>query len=251
MRIVVVGGTGLIGSRLVELLREAGHDTVAASPSTGVDTVTGAGVAEALTGADVVVDVANGPSFEPAAIKQFFTTSTRTLLAAEREAGVGHHVVLSIVGTDRLPDSGYLHAKHVQEQLVEASGAPYTIVRATQFFEFLGAIADGSTQEGTVLLPTADLQPVAAAEVSAALADAAVAAPRNGRSDLAGPDRRPFAEFVGPVLAARGDGREVRATPETGYFGTVLEQDSLVPTGEARITPTGFEAWLAARQARV
>ncbi|WP_181780829.1 SDR family oxidoreductase, partial [Pseudonocardia pini] len=154
MRIVVVGGTGLIGSRLVEVLREAGQDAVPASPSTGVDTLTGAGVAEALTGADVVVDVSNGPSFEPAAIEEFFTTSSRTLLAAEREAGVGHHVVLSIVGTDRLPESGYLHAKHVQEQLVEASGVPYTIVRATQFFEFLGAIADGSTQDGAVLLPT-------------------------------------------------------------------------------------------------
>ena len=249
MRIVVVGGTGLIGSALVELLREAGHEAVPASPSTGVDTLKGTGVAEALTGTDVVVDVTNSPSFEDGPVLDFFTRSTRTLLAAEREAGVGHHVALSIVGTDRVPGSGYLRAKVAQEELIRAGGVPFSLVRATQFFEFLGAIAAGSTQEGVVVLPAADLQPVAAAEVSAVLAEVAAGAPSGGHADLAGPDRRPFAEFVGPVLAAQGDDRPVRSDAGACYFGAVLEQDSLVPTGEARIAPTGFEAWLSRQPA--
>lgn len=251
MRIVVVGGTGLIGSALVSSLREAGHDAVPASPSTGVDTLTGAGVAEALAGASVVVDVTNSPSFEDGPVLDFFTRSTRTLLDAELVAGVGHHVALSIVGTDRVPGSGYLRAKTAQEELIRAGGVPFTIVRATQFFEFLDAIAAGSTRDGTVVLPTADLQPVAAADISATLADVAVAVPRNGHIDLAGPDRRPFADFVRPVLAAQNDERPVTASPDTPYFGAVLEHDELVPIGEARIAPTGFEAWLAERSARV
>lgn len=251
MRIVVVGGTGLIGSALVSLLREAGHDAAPASPSTGVNTLTGAGVAEALAGATVVVDVTNSPSFEDGPVLDFFTRSTRTLLNAELVAGVGHHVALSIVGTDRVPASGYLRAKTRQEQLIRAGGVPFTIVRATQFFEFLDLIAAGSGQDGTVVLPTADLQPVAAADVSATLAEVAVAPPRNGHIDLAGPERRPFAEFVRPVLAAQNDERPVTTSPDAPYFGAVLEHDELVPTGEARIAPTGFEAWLAERSARV
>ena len=251
MRIVVVGGTGLIGSALVASLREAGHDAVPASPSTGVDTLSGAGVAEALAGASVVVDVTNSPSFEDGPVLDFFTRSTRTLLAAERAAGVGHHVALSIVGTDRVPGSGYLRAKTAQEELIRAGGVPFTIVRATQFFEFLGAIAAGSTQDGAVVLSTADLQPVAAADVSATLAEVAVGAPRDGHLDLAGPDRRPFADFVRPVLAAQHDERPVTSTADTPYFGAVLDRDALVPTGAARIAPTGFEEWLAKRSARV
>ncbi|GAA4540717.1 SDR family oxidoreductase [Pseudonocardia xishanensis] len=251
MRIVVAGGTGLIGSALVEALREADHEAVPASPSTGVDTLTGEGVAEALAGADVVVDVTNRMEFEPAAILEFFTASTRTLLAAERAAGVRHHVVLSIVGTDLLPDSGYLAAKAAQEELVRGSGVPFSIVRATQFFEFLGMIAQGSAVGDRIVLPTADLQPVAARDVSAALADVATAPPRGGVLDLAGPERAPFARFVRPALAALGDGRPVDEDPATGYFGATLERDALVPRGEARIGATDFATWLSAQAARV
>lgn len=251
MRIVVVGGTGLIGSALVGWLREAGHEAVPASPSTGVDTVTGAGVADVLAGAAVVVDVTNSPSFDDGPVLDFFTRSTRTLLAAERDTGVGHHVALSIVGADRVPASGYLRAKCAQEELIRAGGVPFTIVRATQFFEFLAMIGAGAVVGDGVVLPAADLQPVAAADVSAVLAEVAVAVPANGHLDLAGPDRRPFAGFVGPVLAVQGDTRVVTSSADATYFGAVLERDSLVPTGRARIAPTGFAEWEAGRPARV
>lgn len=251
MRVVVVGGTGLIGSALVQRLREAGHEAVPASPSTGVDTLTGAGVADVLAGAAVVVDVTNSPSFEDGPVLDFFTRSTRTLLAAEREAGVRHHVALSIVGTDRVPESGYLRAKCAQEELIRAGAVPFTIVRATQFFEFLAMIGAGAAVGDAVVLPDADLQPIAAADVSAVLAEVASAVPLNGHLDLAGPERRPSTGFVGPVLAGRGDARVVTSSSGATYFGAVLERDSLVPTGPARIALTGFAEWEAGRPAHV
>jgi uncharacterized protein YbjT (DUF2867 family) len=245
MRIVVVGGSGRIGSALVAHLRAAGHEAVPASPSTGVDTLTGAGVAAAVAGAQVVVDVSNSPSFADADVMEFFTTSTRTLLDAARAAGVEHYVALSIVGTDTLPDSGYLRAKTAQEELITASGLPFTIVRATQFYEFIDPIADSATIDGVVTLPEADFQPVAAADISALLADVVVGEPA-GVFDIAGPDRRPFAEFVRAALTARGDTRTVTSAPDAEYFGTRLQRGSLVPAGEARLLPTGFEEWLEA-----
>ncbi|MFR9802985.1 SDR family oxidoreductase [Pseudonocardia sp. RS010] len=245
MRIVVVGGTGLIGSALVEALRGWEHEVVPASPSTGVDTVTGAGVADALGGAQVVVDVTNSPSFEDGPVLDFFTRSTTTVLAAEREAGVGHHVALSVVGTDRPPEAGYLRAKVAQEELVTASEIPFTILRATQFFEFLGTIADAATQEDTVTLPEGSFQPVAAADVVAALAELATGAPLGRTVDLAGPDRRTMEEFVREVLASREDPRTVATSPDARYFGTTIG-DALVPAGEARIGATRFEDWLKA-----
>ncbi|MCE0764426.1 SDR family oxidoreductase [Pseudonocardia kujensis] len=243
MRIVVVGGTGLIGKALVQALRERGHEAVPASPSTGVDTLTGAGVADALAGAQVVVDVTNSPSFEDGPVLDFFTRSTTTLLGAEREAGVGHHVALSIVGTDRLPEAGYLRAKVAQEKLIIDAGIPFTILRATQFFEFLGAIADSATDGGTVTLPEGAFQPVAAADVVATLAEVATGAPLGGTLDLAGPDRRTMEAFVREALAAREDPRTVTTGPEARYFGTAIG-DALVPAGEARLGEVRFEDWL-------
>ncbi|ODU04187.1 MAG: NmrA family transcriptional regulator [Pseudonocardia sp. SCN 72-86] len=245
MRIVVVGGSGRVGWALVEHLRAAGHEAVPASPSTGVDTITGAGVTEAVAGAQVVVDVSNSPSFADDDALTFFTTSTHTLLDASRAAGVAHYVALSIVGTDALPDSGYLRAKTAQEELILASGLPFTVVRATQFYEFIDPIAEGSTVDGVVTLPEADFQPVAAADVSALLAEVVVGEPA-GVFDIAGPDRRPFAEFVRETLTARGDTRTVTSAPDAEYFGTRLAQGSLVPAGEARLLPTRFEEWLKA-----
>ncbi|GIE82039.1 NmrA family transcriptional regulator [Actinoplanes philippinensis] len=245
MRVVVAGGTGLIGSKVVGLLRAQGHDVLPASPETGVDTISGQGVSEALEGADAVVDVTNKMVFEPKAILDFFATSTRTLLEAGREAGVRHHVVLSIVGTDRLSHPGYLDAKAAQEHLVTQSGTPFTIVRATQFFEFLTTIGAGFAQGDAIVLPAADLQPIAAADVAATLAEVATSAPLDGALEIAGPERAPFARFIGPALAAQGDSRPIRQDAGVGYFGVPIVHDSLVPVGEARIARTSFEDWSA------
>ena len=244
MKIVVIGGSGLIGSRTVALLREAGHDVLAASPSTGVNTLTGEGLAEALAGAEVVVDVANSPSFETQAVLAFFETAGRNLHSAERKAGTRHHVALSIVGTDRMPDNGYFQAKLAQEALIKASGVPYTIVRATQFMEFLGPIADSSAVDGTIRLPGGLFQPIAAADVSAIVAETAIAAPRNGAFDIAGPDRAPFDRIIARYLDAVGDTRPVVRDPGARYFGGTVEETSLVPLGEARIGSISLDAWL-------
>jgi uncharacterized protein YbjT (DUF2867 family) len=232
---------------VVEKLVAAGHDVVAASPSTGVNALTGEGVAEALTGAEVVVDVANSPSFEAGAVLDFFERSGRNLLAAETLAGVKHHVALSIVGTDLLPENGYFRAKVAQERLVEASGVPYTIVRATQFFEFVGAIAEAAAVDGRIVVPDADFQPIAAADVAAALVDVAQAAPLNGRVDIAGPDKAPFRDFITRRLSSSGDGRPVSVDRRARYFGATLETGSLVPNANVnpRLGTIGFDTWLA------
>lgn len=244
MKIVVIGGSGLIGRKLVEDLRGRGHDALAASPSSGVNTLTGEGLAEALAGAQVVVDVANSPSFEDRAVLEFFETSGRNVLAAGAAAGVGHHLALSVVGTDRLLASGYFRAKMAQENLIKASGIPYTIVRATQFSEFVGAIVESASDGSTVRLPGALLQPIASDDVAAALADFAVAEPLNGTVDLAGPEAFPLDELARRFLAAKGDPRTVTTDPHAGYFGTPLNERSLVPDGDARLGPTRFEDWL-------
>jgi uncharacterized protein YbjT (DUF2867 family) len=242
MKIVVIGGSGLIGKKLIPILRTWGHEAVPASPSSGVNALTGAGLAQALAGADVVVDVTNSPSFEDAAVLEFFETSTRNLLAAETAAGVKHHVALSVVGADRLPDSGYMRAKFAQEKLIKAGKVPYTIARATQFFEFLGAIAGPGT---AVHLPTAPMQPMAADDVATALADVTVGAPVNGIVELAGPEALPLAEFVRRFLTATGDKRTVVADPQASYFGTKLDDRGLKPGSNARLGPTRFEEWFA------
>jgi uncharacterized protein YbjT (DUF2867 family) len=247
MKIVVIGGTGLIGSRVVAELVEHGHEAVAASPNSGVNAVTGEGVAEALAGADVVVDVANSPSFADDDVLEFFTASTRNLLAAERAAGVTHHVALSIVGADRLPDSGYLRAKVAQERLIEESGQPYTIIRATQFFEFAVRIADEATTDGVARVSTGLMQPIAAAEVSRAVARAATSAPENAVIEIGGPEKLPMAEFLRRGLAAYGDEREVVAADDAPYFGTLLAGDELTPGAGARLSSVTFADWAAAQ----
>ncbi len=244
MKIVVIGGTGLIGSKLVEKLRKDGHDPLAASPDTGVNALTGEGLAEALEGAQVVVDVANAPAWDDAAVLDFFQTATRNLLGAETTAGVGHHVALSVVGADRLPDSGYLRAKVAQEKLVKAGPVPYTIVRATQFFEFIGRIADSSTDGDTVRLSPALVQPESADDVASTLADVAVDAPLNDTVELAGPEAIRLDELARRVLEAGGDRRQVTADPHARYFGAELDDRSLTPGDDARIAPTRFEDWL-------
>jgi uncharacterized protein YbjT (DUF2867 family) len=221
MKIVVIGGSGLIGSKTVERLRKKGHEVVAASPNSGVNTITGEGLAGALAGAQVVVDLANSPSFEDKAVLEFFETSGRNLLAAEAAAGVGHHVALSIVGTDRTPDNGYFRAKVAQEKLIEASGIPYTIIRSTQFLEFLGAIAASSAEGDKVRLPTGLFQPIAADDVAAIVADVALAKPANGIVEIAGPERAPFNEIIARYLKAVGDPREVVGDPEARYGGVI------------------------------
>lgn len=246
MKIVIIGGTGLIGTKLGRLLQAAGHQVVAASPSTGVDTIAGTGLAGACDGADVVVDVTNSPSFEDDAVLKFFETSTRNLLAAEAAAGVGHHVALSIVGADRIPDSGYMRAKVAQEHLIEAGPVPYTIVRATQFLEFAGPIAGGATQGDKVYLPPALMQPIASDDVAAALAEVAVAPPAGGRVEIAGPERYGQDEFVRRYLAAEQDGRQVVTDPQARYFGALLEETSLVPLGAARLGKISLADLLAA-----
>lgn len=247
MKIVVVGGTGLIGSKTIALLRAAGHEAVAAAPATGVNTITGDGLAEALEGADVVVDLVNSPSFEPSAVMEFFKTHETNLTAAERRAGVPHHVALSIVGTDRMPDNGYFAAKLAQEELIRSSGVPYTIVRSTQFLEFLGAIAGGSDVDGSVHIATGLFQPIAADDVARLLADTIVDVPRNGIIEIAGPRRAPFDEIIRDYLRLKGDPRPVSADPEARYFGGKVEEFSLVPMGGARLGAIGLTEWLAAR----
>jgi len=244
MKIVVIGGSGLIGSKLVELLREAGHEPLAASPNSGVDALTGEGLAEAFVGAQVVVDVANAPAWEDAAVLNFFQTATRNILAAEAAAGVKHHVALSVVGADRLPDSGYLRAKVAQEDAVKAAAIPYTIVRATQFFEFIGRIADSAADGETVRLPPVLVQPEAAGDVSATLADVATSPPVNGIVELGGPERFRLDELARRVLDANNDPREVVADVHARYFGTELDDGSLTTGSGARIAPTRFEDWL-------
>jgi uncharacterized protein YbjT (DUF2867 family) len=245
MKIVVIGGSGLIGTKLVKNLRQLSHDVVAASPSSGVNTLTGKGLAEALTGAQVVVDVANSPSWEDNAVLEFFETSGRNLLPAEAAAGVGHHVALSVVGTDRLLASGYFRAKMAQEDLIKASKVPYTIVRATQFFEFVGGIAQSATDGQTVRLSPALLQPIASDDVAAALAQVVVDAPLNGMVELAGPERLPLDKLVRRFLSATRDPREVVADVHARYFGLELNDQSLTPGDNPRIGPTRFEDWLS------
>lgn len=245
MKIVVIGGSGLIGTKLVSRLREQGHEVVAASPSSGVNTITGEGLAEGLTGAQVVVDVTNAPSWEDNAVLEFFKTSTRNVLAAETAAGVRHHVALSVVGTDRLLESGYFRAKMAQEDLIKSSKVPYTIVRATQFFEFTGAIAQSGTVGQTVHLSSALFQPIASDDVAAAMADVAVGAPVNGTIEIAGPERVGLDKLVGRFLTATQDPREVVTDAHARYFGLKLNDQSLTAGNNARIGPTRFEDWLS------
>jgi len=244
MKIVVIGGTGLIGSNVVQRLRANGHEIVAASPRTGVDTLTGAGLADAVAGAQVVVDVSNSPSFEDQAVMAFFQTSGRNLLTAAARAGVEHYVALSIVGAERLPESGYMRAKVAQENLIRASKMPYTILHATQFFEFVEGIVNSGAQGDTVRLSPALVQPIAADDVAAVLADLAVAAPINDTTEVGGPDRFPLDELGRKFLAARGDRRQVIADVHARYFGSELNDRSLVAGVDARTGPTRFHNWL-------
>ena len=250
MNIVVIGGTGLIGSKLVTLLRARGHEALAASPNSGVNTLTGEGLDAALEGCDVVVDVANSPSFADDAVLEFFTTSGRNLLAAARRAGVRHHVALSVVGTQRLAESGYFRAKIAQEELIRASGLPYTIVHSTQFFEFLGAVATAAAaagQDDTIALSPAFIQPIASDDVAAALADVVLGAPVNGIVEIAGPDRFRLSDLVRDYLAVKGDARTVRADVHARYFGAELKEDTLVPQGPARLGASRIGNWLQAQ----
>ena len=244
MKIVVIGGSGLIGSQLIDTLAEAGHEAVNASPQTGVDTLTGAGLPEVMRGADAVVDVTNSPSFEDAAVMEFFTTSTANQLEAERAAGVGHHVALSIVGADALPDSGYLRAKHAQEQAIQDGPTPYTILRSTQFFEFVRRIADAGFDGQVIRLPTALMQPVATADVVAGLAALAQGSPRNAILEIAGPDSIPLDELARQVLRAADDPRPIEGDPHARYFGTELTDDALRPGPDARIGHLTLADWL-------
>jgi uncharacterized protein YbjT (DUF2867 family) len=244
MKIVVIGGTGLIGSKLVKALREHGHEAVAASPDSGVNTLTGEGLAEALTGASVVVDVSNSPSFEAAAVLSFFETSTRNLLTHEAAAGAGHHVALSVVGTERLSESGYFRAKIAQEKLIRESSIPYSIVHATQFFEFVKGIADAATEEHTVRLAPVLVQPMAADDVASAVGRTAVGTPVNGVIEVAGPERFRLDEFIRRGLSARNDPRNVVADPHARYFGAELQELTLVPGDDARLGQTRFDDWL-------
>ena len=248
MKIVIIGGTGLIGSKLVDRLREQGHEAVPASPATGVDSLTGEGLARVLAGVDVVVDVSNSPSFDAAAVLRFFETSTHNLLAAEEAAGVGHHVALSIVGVDRVAESGYFRAKVTQEKLIERSPIPWSIIRATQFFEFFERIADAATDGNTVRIAPVLFQPMAAADVADAVAAIAVGAPLNGIVEIAGPQQFRFDEFIRLGLRASHDVREVVADSHARYFGAKLGERSLVPDADARLGAIRFESWL--QQAR-
>lgn len=245
MKILVIGGTGLIGSKLVKILAERGHQAVAASPNTGVDTITGAGLAAAMAGAEVVVDVANSPSFEDQAVLEFFQTSGRNLLAAEAAAGVRHHVALSVVGTHRLAESGYFRGKIAQEALITAAGIPYTIVHSTQFFEFLGGIVQSGTEGGVVRLSPAYVQPIASDDVALAMADAALGAPRNGIVEIAGPEPIRLAELVRCYLHKTGDPRSVQADAAARYFGALLDDHTLVPGPNPRLGKIDFDTWFS------
>jgi len=245
MKIVIIGGTGLIGSKLANALSSLGHTVIAAAPNTGVNTITGEGLAEALTGAQVVVDVANSPSFEDKPVMEFFQTSGRNLLAAEETAGVEHHVALSVVGTERLQASGYFRAKLAQEKLIKASPVPYTIVHSTQFFEFMGSIAKSAEKGEAIHLSPALMQPIASDDVAAALADVALSAPLGGTLEIAGPERVRMTTLVQRYLEHIGDPRAVVADPEALYFGVELNDESLVPAEGARLGAIRFESWLA------
>jgi uncharacterized protein YbjT (DUF2867 family) len=244
MKVVVIGGSGLIGSKVVTKLRERGYEAIAASPNSGVNTLTGEGLAEVLEGASVVVDVSNSPSFEDQAVMEFFETSTRNLLSYEAAAGVRHHVALSVVGCDRLPNSGYLRAKVEQEKLIKESSIPYSIVRATQFFEFLQRIADSATEGNTVHLPSVGFQPMAADDVASAVTNVAIGSPLNGIVEVGGPERFRFDDFISRGLRARNDRREVIADAHARYFGTELSERSLVPDDSAQLGKTRFDDWL-------
>jgi uncharacterized protein YbjT (DUF2867 family) len=245
MKIVVIGGSGLIGSKLVTKLGEHGHQAVAASPNTGVDTLTGEGLAEAVAGASVVVDVSNSPSFEDAAVLEFFDTSTRNLLAAEAAAGVGHHVALSVVGTERLSESGYFRAKLAQETLIADSSIPYSIVRATQFYEFLNRIATDATEGNTVRLPPALIQPMAADDVASAVGRIAMGSPVNGIVEVGGPEQFRLDELIRGRLSAIGDPRDVITDPSAAYFGITPSERTLLPGDDAQIAETRYEDWLS------
>lgn len=244
MKLVVIGGTGLIGSKLVTILREHGHEASPAAPDTGVNTLTGEGLSAAVDGASVVVDVSNSPSFEESAVMEFFTTSTRNVLKSAAGAGVAHYVALSVVGTERLAESPYLRAKNAQETLIKGGGIPYSIVHATQFFEFVKRIADEATDGTTVRLPHVLVQPMAADDVARALARVAVSPPANGTVEIAGPEQFRFDDLIRRALRARNDPRNVIADPHARYFGAELGERSLVPAGEARLGEVRFEEWL-------
>jgi uncharacterized protein YbjT (DUF2867 family) len=244
MRIVIIGGTGLIGSKTAGLLRSSGHEVLQASPSRGVNAVTGEGLQAALAGAEAVVDVSNSPSFEDAPVLHFFETGTRNLIAAAKQAGIRNYVALSVVGTDRLESNGYFRAKLMQERLIAASGLAYTILRATQFFEFVGAIAESGRRDGGVHVSSQLMQPMLSDDVAVAVADATLSEPANGIRDVAGPEAAPLADFVGRWLRKRGDSSRIVAGTDEPYFGAPLERRSLVPDDGARIMPTRFDDWL-------
>jgi uncharacterized protein YbjT (DUF2867 family) len=250
MKIVVIGGTGLIGSKTTVILRQGGHEVLAASPKNGVNTITGEGLKVALAGTPVVIDLSNSPSFEDKAVLEFFETSGRNLFPVEAAAGVRHHIALSIVGTDRTPDNGYFRAKVAQEKLIEASGISYTIIRSTQFLEFLGGIADSCTDGKVVRISPGLFQPIASDDVAPIVAEVALAAPRNGIVEIAGPERAPFNEIVARYLKAVGDPRQVMNDPGARYFGGRVEEHSLVPLGQARLGRIGLDEWLRRLQAR-
>lgn len=245
MKIVIIGGTGRIGSKVAERLRSKGHDVVQSAPSTGVDTLTGEGLADVLAGAQVVLDVSNSPSFEPSAVLSFFERSTSNLLKAELAAGVGHHVALSIVGIERSPDNGYFRAKVAQEDLIKRGGVPYTIVRSTQFLEFLGGIADEATVDNTARVSSGAFQPIAANDVATFVAEATIGKPESQTIEIAGPEKKPMSDFISEYLAAVGDSRKVVADPDAKYFGSRVDDQSLVPLGPAKLGKLDFRTWNA------
>lgn len=247
MKIVINGGTGLIGSKTVARLRSAGHDVLAASPQSGINSVTGVGIAEAVKGAKVVIDLSNSPSFEDVAVLGFFRTSTRNLIAAAKENGVKHYIALSVVGTERLQASGYFRAKMVQEELIRSSGLPYTIVHATQFFEFLGAIANSAKADESVTVPAARIQPIASDDVADVMAKVALAAPTNGVIEIAGPERFHMRDLIARYLAATGDARVVEASVDVPYFGATLEEDTLVSNNKPHLGKINFDQWFGSR----